>query len=131
MTGFVKAHRVRFEHHLFKAEPWCRGYAWDWMVSQAAWRDHRVSIKGRTIAIRRGQFTASVRYMADRFGWGKSSVDRFLTRLKAEAMIGTSTDDGQLVITICNYDRYQSIDDNGEVSTGTASGTRTGQSRRT
>ena len=129
MSGYVKAYRARFIHPMFEGGPWCRGYAWDWMVSQAAWREHQVEIKGRIIQVNRGQFTASVRFMADKFGWSKSTVVRFLTRLKTETMIGTEDGTGQLVVTICNYNKYQDQSEVAGTEDGTASGTGAGQER--
>lgn len=129
MTGYVRAERDRFKHHLFRAGPWCRGYAWDWMVAQAAWRDHTADINGKTVVLKRGQFYSSVRFMAEKFGWSKSSVDRFLTRLKTETMIGTDTGTGQLVITICNYEKYQTADESPGTVPGTPTGTGAGQER--
>lgn len=128
-AGFVKAYRTRFNHELFRNEKWCRGFAWDWMVAEAAWKEHRVSINGKTVTLRRGQFTSSFRYMAERFDWSKSSVERFINRLKTDAMIGTATETGQLVISICNYEKYQSMDSDGGTAFGTASGTGAGHQR--
>lgn len=119
MSGYVKAYRARFRHHLFEGERFCRGWAWDWMIAQARYEDGRESVGGRTIELRRGQFVASVRGMADTFGWGVATVDRFLTRLRGEGMIGTDTGTGKLVITICNYDHYQASNGRGGTLGGT------------
>jgi len=43
-------------------------------------------------------------------------------------MIGTATGSGRLVITLCNYSKYQDIQDNGGMAAGTATGTKVGQS---
>ena len=111
MPGFLICQRDRFDHDLFRSEVWCSGYAWDWMVAQAAWKDTKHDILGKSVMIRRGQFTATVRAMAERFHWSKSSVHRFLTRLQTETMIGTENGTrlgtGKLIITICNYEKYQ------------------------
>lgn len=128
MSGYVRAQRARFEHPMFratKASPYCRGYAWDWLVAYAAWRDTKTLIKGRVVTLRRGQLSFSVRFLAERWAWSKSAVDRFLSQLEAEAMIGTESGTGQLVITICNYDRYQS----GADADGTEDGTEWGISQ--
>lgn len=129
MSGYVAAQRARFAHHLFAREKFCRGYAWDWMVAQARWEPGPVSIGGRTIVLERGQFTASVRFMADAWNWSKSAVDRFVTRLKSEAMIGTASEQGQLVITICNYEKFQPAGREAGTDAGTPTGTAAGQQR--
>ncbi|KXJ56569.1 MAG: hypothetical protein AXW12_00620 [Thalassospira sp. Nap_22] len=107
---FVFAQRNRFKHPLFKAEKFCRGYAWDWIVANAVWREdgHPVEIKGQIVRLDRGQLSYSVRFMAEAWRWDKAAVSRFITRLKTEAMIETHTETGQMIITVCNYDKYQS-----------------------
>jgi hypothetical protein len=107
MSGYLRAQRDRFNHHLFAREKFCRGYAWDWMVAQARFNDCVVDVAGKSVNLKRGQFSHSIRFMAQAWNWDKAAVSRFITRLKTETMIETSTETGQIVITICNYERYQ------------------------
>lgn len=117
MNGYVKSQRKRFKNPLFKSQKFCRGYAWDWLCANAAYVDHEIDARGKTILIKRGQITHSIRFMADVWNWDKAAVSRFLTRLKTETMIETSTETGQIVITICNYELYQgSLNDSETVS---------------
>lgn len=110
MTGYVKAQRDRFEHPLFKSEKFCRGYAWDWIVARACYRPQRYDVRGKTIHLERGQFVASPDEMAAAWNWSRSAVIRFLTRLKSEHMIEQSTGHNKTVVTVCNYEEYQSQD---------------------
>lgn len=129
MPGFLICQRDRFDHDVFRREVWCRGYAWDWMVAQAAWTDYRQSIKGKTVTLKRGQFSHSERFMAERFRWSRSTLQRFLTRLQTEHMIGLDSGPGQFVITICNYDKYQCQDEKGGPEIGPVNGPEAGQKR--
>jgi hypothetical protein len=129
VSGYVRAQRGRFAHHLFAREKFCRGYAWDWMVAQARFADCAASIAGKTVCLRRGQFTHSVRFMADVWNWDKAAVARFLARLKTESMIETETDTGQLIVTICNYDQYQADARPTDTATDTATDTPARQQR--
>lgn len=126
MTGFVTLQRKATEHHLFAGDSAKLG-AWFWLVAKACWKPTKFNVNGKTITIERGQFCCSVRDLAEAWGWSKSSVDRFLTRLKTETMIGTSAGTGRLIITICNYEKYQDVGS----KAGTAGGTRAGQQRDT
>lgn len=128
---FVFAQRDRFEHHLFRAEKFCRGYAWDWLVAEARWKDATkpIDLKGTKVWLKRGQLTHSTRHIAKVWNWDKAAVSRFIARLKTEAMIETSTEAGQMVITICNYDRYQSVDTGPETATDTQADTAARQQR--
>lgn len=110
MTGYVKAQRSRFDHHLFRSEKFCRGYAWDWLVANAAYKPRQVDVKGETITLERGQLCMSVRFIGKAWGWDRSAVSRFLDRLRRENMIRTEAETGQTIIAICNYDEYQGED---------------------
>jgi hypothetical protein len=94
------------------------------MVSEAAYADRKVDIEGRMVTLKRGQFSHSLTFIAEAWGWSKSSVVRYFARLKTETMIGTESGTGRTIVTICNYEKYQSDD----VETGTSIGTAIGTS---
>jgi DNA-binding transcriptional MocR family regulator len=96
-----------------------------WLIEEAVWEDRKRDIGGKTVTLKRGQVGHSLRFMAEAWGWSKSGVERFIERLKTETMIETATGTGMVIITICNYDRYQAMPGFG----GTASGTGSGQHR--
>jgi hypothetical protein len=128
--GFYLIARGWLDHPALggKREPFCRRAAWAWLIEEAAWRDRRTSVAGKTVLVGRGQLTHSLRFMGRAWGWSEPSVRRFLARLEDDGMIvcGKSSDSrpsddrsktdahsdarrdaGQLLITICNYDVYQ------------------------
>lgn len=125
--SFVRLERGAFDHPLLKDGD--RFRAWFWMVSRACWKPTRFDIHGRTVTLERGQFSCSIRELAEAWGWSKSAVERFLTRLKTETMIGTDTGTGRLVITIRNYAKYQDAPQQPGTGNGTPSGTGAGQER--
>jgi hypothetical protein len=102
-----------------RRDAFCRRAAWAWLIEEACWADRRVSIKGSTVTLQRGQVGHSLRFMAAAWKWSRSAVERFIERLKTETMIETATDMGQFIITICNYDSYQTLSS----QTGTATET--------
>lgn len=104
--GFAKAHRELIEHPLFVGRADRLG-AWLWLFTMAAWKPTRHDVNGKTVTVNRGQLCASYRQMADAWGWSLGAVQRFLTRLKTDTMIETQADTGKMIITICNYDKYQ------------------------
>ncbi|MEL6362835.1 MAG: hypothetical protein AAFR21_17315 [Pseudomonadota bacterium] len=124
MTGYIRHHRSTFDHPCFADEPFTEREAWVWMIMEASYKP-RVKRTGRHVAnLERGQFSASVRFLAEKWGWTKSKVHRFLERLKNRDMIGTETGTGMMVLTISNYDIYQEPERN----LGTAGGQQPGQS---
>lgn len=128
-NGYYKMHRGWMDHAVLGGGKFSRRDAWVWLIEEASWTDRRRDIGGRTVELRRGQLTASVRFLAEAWGWPKSVVGRFIDRLETETMIGTDSGTGQLIITICNYDKYQTTDDTEGTANGTHSGTGAGQER--
>lgn len=63
------------------------------------------------MTLARGQLCASRSQLAEAWGWSPSAVERFLTRLQTEQMIGREAGQGRTVITICNYEKYQALND--------------------
>ena len=138
MSGFFTMHRSVLEHPLFEGDS-ARLGAWLWLVGNACWKPTRVKIKGSIVQLERGEMSYSVRFLAEAWGWSKSRVDRFLCDLRAENMIETrskiGTDrghkagQGQSIISICNYSKYQDARDGSRDNSGTTSGTTAGQRR--
>lgn len=128
MTGFAAAQRSLIDHHLFEGDASRLG-AWVWLFLRAAWKPTPFDISGKTITIERGQLCVSRAQLAKAWGWSPSAVERFLTRLQTEQMIERATGQGRSIITICNYDKYQSIEDKPGQATGQATGQRSDSDR--
>lgn len=107
--GVFAVDRGIWDHPMFADEPFTEREAWSWLIGEASFKARLRNIGGKVVQLERGQLAASVRFMAERWKWSKSRVDRFLKRLKTETMIGTDSGTGMLVITVCNYDRYQRV----------------------
>lgn len=126
-SGHYRMARGWQNHEAFEGDPYSKRDAWVWMIERAAWKATRHRIEGKFVPIERGQFTASMRTMADAWGWHRNRVQRFLALLASDGMIGTEAGTGKTVVTIRNYNTYQA-----EPSTdGTDAGTPTGQQRDT
>jgi hypothetical protein len=129
--GVFAVDRGIFDHPLFdEGQAFTRREAWLWLVAEAAWKPRQKNIGGKVITLDRGQLAHSIRFMAKAWGWTKSTVDRFLGRLKTETMIGTESGTGFAIITICNYNDYQRVSLPDGTANGTPGGTAAGQTRR-
>jgi hypothetical protein len=114
--GFFLVHRGWRECPLFQGE-FSRGDAWIWLIEHAAWKPAKARIKGSFVDLERGELSFSQRFLAEKWGWSKSRVDRFIADLRAEGMIetrskiGANSDHkaghGQSIIKLCNYEKYQ------------------------
>ncbi len=134
MSGNVIIARALLKHEAFKDQPFTEREAFMWLIMEASWKERVKRVGNVTVTLERGQLAASVRFMAEAWQWEKSTVDRFLQRLKKRDMIGTDSGTGVNVITVCNYNEYQAAtDDSGTLKKEKrdSSGTAAGQTRRT
>jgi hypothetical protein len=116
--------RSIWDHLEFAPAPFSEREAWLWMLSEAAWRPCQIRSGTVVIDLDRAQLSHSLRFMADRWSWKKDRVRRFLTRLEKRDMIATRNATGgatgQLLITICNYDKYQADPERSATADATA-----------
>lgn len=118
--GFYLMHRGWQDHPVFRNEEYSRRDAFVWLIEEAAYRPTRIHAGAGTISLNRGQLSHSLRFMAKAWKWDEAKVRRFLTSLSKSEIIDASTDAGQTVITICNYDKYQSSEDEPDAPTDAA-----------
>jgi len=117
--GLILLDRGVLDHPLFKEEPYTEREAWIWMITEASWTARSVRGKSGPIHLNRGQFSCSIRFMAEKFNWSKSRVDRFINKLILNNMVEKDNETTQNVTTICNYETYQNFD----LYSGTRNGT--------
>lgn len=79
-----------------------------WLVAEASWKPREKRIGSKVIQLDRGQLAASTRFLAEAFGWSEARVRRYLDMLKNRRIADAASDAGVTVITIRNYDKYQS-----------------------
>lgn len=111
--GYIKISRKAYDGDPFWTERrvFSRWEAWEDLIQMAAWKHHRRHIKGRVVELERGQLLTSERFLADRWQWSRGKVRRFLELLVEMERIRIAdhqTDRAGSVVTLLNYDRYQS-----------------------
>lgn len=116
MTGYARIHRTLLDHPAFRSDAEAMAFAW--LVLRAGWKGGRVRYKQRSIALLRGQLALSIRDFAAAMDRPKGWVERLFARLRDETMIETVVGHGVLIITICNYDKYQADPDSGGTGAG-------------
>jgi hypothetical protein len=109
MSGHYRMHRGWMDNPALGGdrEPFCRRAAWAWLIENAQWKAAKINIGGRTETIERGQLCHSYRHLAATWKWSICKVQLFIEHLKNSTMIKTEVNTGRLIITICNYERYQ------------------------
>jgi hypothetical protein len=113
--------------------------AWLDMVFLACFADHDIDLgKEGILHLERGEFYYPQRQLAKRWGWPLSKVNRFLARLaestnpriekvlretRNETHIETQSETQITVVRLCNYARYNKVDNKSETRNETQSET--------
>lgn len=75
---------------------------------EANHQDAKILIKGRLVDLKRGDQARSEVTLSDAWGWSRDKVRRFLKLLEKDQMIRQQKSNLTSVISICNYNTYQS-----------------------
>jgi len=120
LTGYYLMHRGWLDNSAFpspRREPYCPRSAWAWLIEHAQYEATKARIAGKLVELQRGQLSYSYRYLGEAWGWQHDRCRRLVAVLSQAGMIATDTATGQLIITICNYDKYQ-VQPNGLATVG-------------
>ena len=121
--GWVKLWRDQFQHWVSERKPWCDGYAWSYLYARANYKAGIVNFRNQYVPVERGQFLTSMLKLSKTFGWTWRRTRSFLENLQNEEMLlfgfsvkshitqHNTQHNRFLVITILNYERYQSSPD--------------------
>lgn len=102
--------------------------AWLDLVQLAAFRPGEYRTEQGVDKLDRGEFVASSRYLATRWGWGKSTVRRWLDAVaKAGHLVGQRVGHHGTVYRIAKYDSYNRPPAEDGPANGTENGTVVGQ----
>jgi hypothetical protein len=126
-TGHIKLSRKAFEGDALWLEKreLSKWEAWVWMIQSASWKDNQRVFGMTVVPLKRGEFVASVRYLAESWGWKRSRVHEFLRLLiQMERISGQRETQIGTVYLLVNYDAYQSAPDKDRTPDRTPSGHR-------
>lgn len=107
-AGFVRVSRDLLEDEAFADEAFSEREAFLWLIFEASFKAREKRVGSAIVKLGRGQVAASTRFMAKAWKWSESRVRRYLDRLKNRRMVSCVADAGVTVVTLCNYDKYQS-----------------------
>lgn len=120
--GWISLNREVMNHWVWDCE-FSHGQAWVDLILYANHSPAKLMIKGQLVNIARGQQARSELTLSKSWKWSRNKVRRFLKNLQSDGMIEIKSGHLTTVITICNYDSFQSID----TADGTAKGQQTKQ----
>ena len=106
--GFIALWRKTREHWLWNnARPRTKFEAWVDLLWLASHKKHKKLVGEELVILETGQRDLSVRFLMKRWKWNSRKVQKFLNLLEKDGMISTDVGTGQTIVTICNYETYQ------------------------
>lgn len=127
MQGWIKIHRKIQLSELWHKEPFTYGQAWIDLLMLANHKDDWLLIRGNKVPIKRGQIGWSKDRLAEKWKWSRGKVNRYLRLLETIQQIEQQKSVVISLITVKNYDQYQSSDTDNGTPDSTADGRQTVQ----
>lgn len=105
--NWVKVNRNLLDQPFWNEKPFSKGHAWIDILLTVHWKNGYDWVGGRKRLAHPGQKWITVRSLAERWGWNKSAVERFLAKLtETDRVTLTGTAYGTL-LTLKNWGLYQ------------------------
>lgn len=118
MSGWIKIHRSITDHWLYtEKRQFSKFEAWNDILLTVNFTSGKSIIKGKVILINRGESILSLESWGKRWSWNKSAVKRFFDLLKKDEMIELKNETVTTRLIVCNYDSYQSKENESETQT--------------
>ncbi|ENL70050.1 DnaD domain-containing protein [Staphylococcus aureus M0994] len=109
MTGWISIDRSIQNHWLFKEKrTFSKFEAWIYLLMEANHSKAKVPIGNQIVTVERGQRLTSILTLSVLFNWSRFKVKTFLDLLESDGMLEVKTTSKYTLITIVNYDFYQS-----------------------
>ena len=103
--GWIKLNRQIQEHWIWSDPEKLK--AWLDLLLLANHETKKVEMRDGLVSIKRGQFVTSIDKLAQRWGWSKNRVYRFLSVLESDNMVQRKSNRYRTTITIVNYSKFQ------------------------
>lgn len=108
MEGWISIHRALSDNPLWTCESFSRGQAWVDIILLSNHKDAYFYKRGIKIEVKRGQLAWSELALSERWKWSRNKVRKFLKDLEKEHQILISKTNVTQLVTVVNYDKYQS-----------------------
>lgn len=106
--GYIYLHRKLQNNFLWDSkEKFDKRSAWIDMIFSANHADKEIMFDSQVMIIRRGQFLTSQSKLAQKWGWNRKTVKKYLDTLQQAGMISYDTTERSTLITIQKYVIYQ------------------------
>ena len=106
-TGWARVHRQLTESDFWLSEPFTKPQAWVDLIVIANHKQGSFWVRGIEVELKRGQIGRSELTLAKRWKWSRNKVRGYLKTLQTQNMIQQKKSTLTSVITIVNYEKYQ------------------------
>jgi DNA replication protein DnaD len=107
MEGWLKLHRKIVSDPMWLTEKFNKAQAWIDLLILAGHKENTVKIKGHLIVLKPGQLCYSMKSLAHRWKWHRSTVLNYLNELKSGNKVYIQISRVTTIITIVNWKKYQ------------------------
>lgn len=118
--GWIKLDRKLLDHPLWEDKPFSKGQAWIDILFLAEWKARYVMVGGRRRKAKAGQCWTTLSTLADRWGWSKEKVRRFLQSLERDAIVSLFVTADGTRLTVEKWGKYQHAVSDSETADETA-----------
>jgi len=107
MNGWIKLHRTVADHWIWDDPLYFR--AWAYCLIRANHDENKVLISGELVKLNRGEFITSIEHFSTDTGLTAQRTRHFWDLLEKDDMIIKNSNTRLTRLTICNYERYQDV----------------------
>ena len=108
MKGWISLHRGITKNWTWEDKPFSKGQAWIDILLMVNHEDKKILFDNELLTVERGSRITSIRKLCNRWGWSNSKVRAFLALLEQDEMMAYKSDTRKTVLTVVNYNDYQS-----------------------
>lgn len=124
--GWIKLNRKIQDHWIWSDHEYT--FAWIDLLLLVNHDNRKILVDGKPTVIKRGQVLTSIQKLADRWGWSRNRVYRFLGTLEQDNMVTRVGTPNGTTLTIENYGKYQGKGNTDGTTNDTTNGTTDGTS---
>ena len=124
-SNWIKLNRAIMDDWIWKdgnKEPFDMRSAWIDLLLLAYSHDDMRIVRGQAVIIKRGEVPYSQSWLADRWGWSRGKVRRFLSTLEQDEKIEMTTTRRGTTVLIKNYAFWQDFRPSGGTTDSTSGG---------
>ena len=105
--NWIKVNRSILNQPFWKEKPFSKGQAWIDLLLTVHWKNGYDQVGGCRRKAKAGQLWITYQGLADRWGWHKENVRRFLKQLECDATVTLNVTPFGTLLTLKNWGLYQ------------------------